>query len=70
MLRSSIKEVHQALRNKSVTVQEILKDCMKKAHDITDLNAFVKITGISAEQAEESEKHFSNGTFYLDQNFT
>ena len=40
----SIKEIHEALLNKEITSEELVKESLSKAHEVQDkCNAFVTI---------------------------
>ena len=48
----SIEQIHEALKNKEVTVQELIKESLKKSHEVEEkYNAFVTIL----DDAKETE---------------
>ena len=59
----SIEQIHEALKNKEVTVQELIKESLKKSHEVEEkYNAFVTIL----DDAKETEvtDHLLSGIPY------
>lgn len=59
----SIEQIHEALKNKEVTVQELIKESLKKSHEVEEkYNAFVTIL----DEAKETEvtDHLLSGIPY------
>ncbi|KAK6623831.1 hypothetical protein RUM44_010687 [Polyplax serrata] len=61
MLNTTIKKLHGRLKGNSVTVEEVVGSCLKRANEIKDLNAYINLNSENVEQIEDSKRHFKNG---------
>ncbi|XP_022082153.1 glutamyl-tRNA(Gln) amidotransferase subunit A, mitochondrial-like [Acanthaster planci] len=62
MLMERIREVAVRLRNGSLTVEELYKQCMQRAKSLQQLNAFLTLTpALAKKQAEESGERITQG---------
>lgn len=56
-----VLQLHGRLKGNSVTVEEVVGSCLKRANEIKDLNAYINLNSENVEQIEDSKRHFKNG---------
>ncbi|XP_037082311.1 glutamyl-tRNA(Gln) amidotransferase subunit A, mitochondrial-like [Pollicipes pollicipes] len=62
MLSGSIRQISRRLQSGEVTASELVENCLARAHQTKDLNAFVTITAdLAREQAQQSDERRRQG---------